>query len=168
MTIKDIHKNPFFYYVLVPVVIALWPLLIWSLYLPGAQQKWEKEKTQYAKAQQAIEEILIIDPDRLDYAKSKAGSAGFDYASAIDAIASKSRIKPTSYTLSSGIIMTSGGQKSQSARLSLKDVDIKKFATFLSTIQLRWANLQCTQVKLTKKKGLKDTWNADLDFKYYY
>jgi hypothetical protein len=50
----------------------------------------------------------------------------------------------------------------------LKEVDITKFAKFLSTIQLRWANLQCVKVKLTKKKGLRDTWDVDLDFKYFY
>ncbi len=166
--IKDIHKNPLFYYALVPVVMALWPLLVWGFYLPNSQQKWELEKKQYGQAQQVIEQILTIDPDRLDFAKSKAGVAGFDYASAIDKVAGECRIKPTNYTLSSGIITTSGGQKSQSARLSLKDIDVAKFAKFLSTVQMRWANLQCTQVKLTKKKGLKDMWKVDLDFKYYY
>jgi hypothetical protein len=63
---------------------------------------------------------------------------------------------------------SAAGQKSQSAKVGLKQVDITKFAKFLSTVQLRWANLQCSQVKLTKKKGLPDTWDVDLDFKYYY
>ena len=41
---KDLTKNPFFYYVLVPAVVALWPLLIWAAFLPKAQQKLEKEE----------------------------------------------------------------------------------------------------------------------------
>jgi len=77
-------------------------------------------------------------------------------------------IPSTDYKLSSGIIIESGGQKSQSAQVSLKKVDIVKSARFLSTIQLRWANLQCSRVKLTKKKGLPDVWDVDLEFKYYY
>ena len=31
---KDVYKNPILYYILVPVVVALWPLLVWSVYLP--------------------------------------------------------------------------------------------------------------------------------------
>ncbi len=64
--------------------------------------------------------------------------------------------------------MTIGGQKSQSANVSLSQIDIVKFAEFLSTIQLRWANLQCNRVKLTKKQGLPDVWDVDIEFKYYY
>jgi len=52
--------------------------------------------------------------------------------------------------------------------VNLKGVDIVKSTRFLSTIELRWANLQCTTIKLTKKKGMPDMWDVDLDFKYYY
>ena len=65
--------------------------------------------------------------------------------------------------------MTADGKpKSQSANVTLKQVDLAKFAGFLSTIQLRWSNLQCSKLKLTTKKGLTDTWDIDLEFKYYY
>jgi hypothetical protein len=115
-----------------------------------------------------MKEILTLDPDRLKFADSNNTAAEFDYASAIEKTAGLCKIPPTNYKLSSGIIITSDGQKSQSAKVGLKQVDITKFAKFLSTLQLRWANLQCAQVKLTKKKGLPDTWDIDLDFKYYY
>ena len=165
---KEIYKNPTLYYILVPVVAALWPLLIWGVYLPAAGHNWQVEGAQYSEAQSIMAEILALDPDRLEFADSQNAAAEFDYASAVEKIASLCRIPPTNYKLSSGIIITSGGQKSQSAKVGLKQVDITKFAKFLSTIQLRWANLQCAQVKLTKKKGLPDTWDVDLDFKYYY
>lgn len=165
---KDIYKNPMFYYVLAPVVAALWPLLVWGVYLPAAKNKWQQEKAQYNKAQDIITEILALDPGRLDFADSQEAAADFDYANAVEKVAASCGIPPTSYKLSSGIILTSGGQKSQSADVGLKKVDITKFAKFLSTIQLRWANLQCTGVKLTKNKGLPDSWDIDLDFKYYY
>ncbi len=165
---KEIYKNPTLYYILVPVVVALWPLLVWAIYLPQAKSSWENEKEQYNKAQKIIAEILTIDPDRLEFADAKMGDAEFDYASVVERVAGLCEISSTNYKLSSGIIMTSKGQKSQSAKVGLKDVDIRKFAKFLSAIQLRWANLQCSQVKLTKKKGLPDKWDVDLDFKYYY
>ena len=164
---KDILKNPAFYYVLVPVLIALWPFLIWGVYLPSAEHKFQLEKSQYEKAQKVIKEILAIDPDRLT-TDSNNTTAEFDYASAIDRTANLCGIPSTSYKLNSGIMLTTAGQKSQSAKVSLKSIDITKCAKFLSTLQLRWANLQCNQVKLTKKKGLPDSWDFDIEFKYYY
>jgi hypothetical protein len=165
---KEIYKNPALYYILVPIIVALWPLLIWGVYLPSARRSWQVEKSQYDQAQGIIKEILAIDPDRLNFADSQNTAAEFDYASALEKTAGLCGIPPTSYKLNSGIIITSSGQKSQSAKVSLKQVDITKFAKFLSTIQLRWANLQTVQVKLTKKKGLPDAWDVDIEFKYYY
>ncbi|MFA5238445.1 MAG: hypothetical protein WC476_01880 [Phycisphaerae bacterium] len=165
---KDIFKNPTLYYILAPLAVALWPLLVWGVYLPASADKWQKEQSQYREAQTIITEILTIDPERLKFADSAGNAADFDYASAIEATAKSCGISSADYKLSSGIITASGGQKSQSAKVGLKQVDVTKFAQFLSTLQLRWANLQCSGVKLTKKKGLPDTWDVDLDFKYYY
>jgi hypothetical protein len=165
---KQIYKNPTLYYILAPVIVALWPLLIWGVYLPSARHNWQVESSQYNQAQGIMKEILVLDPERLTFADSQNTAAEFDYASAIDKTADLCGIPPTNYKLNSGIIITTAGQKSQSAKVTLKQVDIAKFAKFLSTLQLRWANLQCVQVKLTKKKGLPDAWDVDLEFKYYY
>jgi len=165
---KEIYKNPTLYYILVPVIVALWPLFIWGVYLPSAEHNWQVERAQYNKAQSVMAEILALDPDRLEFADTQNAAAEFDYASAVEKVANLCGVPSASYKLNSGIIITSGGQKSQRAKVGLKQVDITKFAKFLSTIQLRWANLQCAGVKLTKKKGLPDAWDVDLDFKYYY
>jgi hypothetical protein len=126
------------------------------------------EKDQYDKAQQIVADILALDSERLEFADSKSGAAEFDYAVAVEKVATLCKIPSTNYKLSSGIIITTGGQKSQSAVVVLREVDISRFSKFLSTIQLRWANLQCTGVKLDRKKGVPDSWNADLKFAYYY
>jgi hypothetical protein len=165
---KEIYKNPSLYYILAPVAVSLWSLFIWGIYLPNAERSWEAEKAQYNKAQSIITEILSLDPERLAFAGMEADTAEFDYANAVEKTASLCGIPSTDYKLSSGIIIESAGQKSQSAQVSLKKLDIVKSAKFLSTIQLRWANLQCSRVKLTKKKGLPDAWDVDLEFKYYY
>jgi len=165
---KEIYKNPILYYIFVPLIVALWPLFVWGVYLPRAQHNWQREKAQYEKAQTLITEILTIDPGRLGFSDADNAEMEFDYARAIERVATLCRIPPASYRLSSGMIMTSSGQKSQSAKVVLKEIDITRFAKFLSTIQLRWENLQCTKVKLTKNKGLPDSWDMDLDFKYYY
>ncbi len=149
-------------------MVVLWPLLVWAVYLPDAEENWQDEKTQYNKAQKIIEEILNIDPDRLGFVDSKTSAAEFDYANVVDKVATSCRISSTNYELSAKPTRTSKGQKSQSCHVELKLVDIAKFARFLSTIQLRWANLQCENVTLTKKSGQPDMWKVDLDFKYYY
>lgn len=165
---RDIYKNPVFYYILVPAVTALWPLLVWGVYLPRVQRSWNSEKQEYAQAQTIIAEILTLDPDRLGFDVSKDAEKEFAYATAVETTAAVCKVPTSSYKLSSGIITSSSGQKSQSAKVTLEGVDVTQFARFLSAIQLRWANLQCRQIKLTKSKGAADKWNVDLQFKYYY
>lgn len=165
---KKIYKEPTLYYILVPIIVALWPLFVWGLYLPQAQRSLKDEMDKYNDAQGVITEILDIDLDRLEFADARTGSAEFDYANAIDKVATSCGISSTNYEFSSRPVRTSGGQKSQSCHVELKEVDIARFAKFLSTFQLRWASLQCEKVTLTKNKGLPDIWKVDLDFKYYY
>jgi hypothetical protein len=167
---KDVFKNPILYYIAAPVMIGLWPLLVWAMYLPAAQKGIEDQMTQYKRAKPIIEEILTLDPGRLEFADSNDTAAEFTYGHAVDRVASKCGIVPSKCDLRSGTVMTARGQKSQSANVDLKQVDITRFANFLSTIQLRWANLQCEQVKLTKKQDLADAdmWDVDMKFKYYY
>ena len=35
--IREIYKNPIFYYILIPAFAALWPAIIWGVYLPAAR-----------------------------------------------------------------------------------------------------------------------------------
>lgn len=165
---KNIHKHPMFYYVLVAAIAAIWPVLMWGVYVPSAKIKFNSDMEQFNKAQEDIDELLKIDPERLSFAQEKGKNADFDYATAVQEAAGFCSIPPGNYKLSSGIIITSKDQKSQSAQVSLKDVEITKAARFLSTIQLRWSGLQCTKVNVRKKKGLPDTWDAEFAFKYFY
>jgi hypothetical protein len=167
--IKEFYKNPLFYYIAIPVIVAGWVLLIWAVRLPQAHRRWESSRAEYDKVQAIISEILNVDPDRLDFATSKKSNTEFDYAVAVEKVASLCKIPSADYKLSSGpIIASTDGQKSQRAKIVLQQVDIKRFAEFLTTIQFRWASLQCTQLKLQQKKGLKDKWEVDIDFAYYY
>ena len=165
---KDIYKNPVLYYVLVPCLAALWPLLVWAVYLPAAESDLEDGIAGYKKAQVTIDAILDRDPDRLENDDPNKAAEKFDYATAVSNVASRCRIAATNYTVSSKPVRVSSGKKSQSAKVVLKEVSIASFADFLSKIQLRWADLECESVTLTQKKGLVDVWKVDLDFKYYY
>jgi hypothetical protein len=165
---KNIHKNPLFYYILALIIAALFPAVIWGVYLPGVRANLNNDKEQFIKAQQIIDELLTLDPRRLDFAQEKGKSADFDYATAVQQAAMLCSVPSGNYKLSAGAITKTGGQKSQSANVSLKDVDITKATTFLSTIQLRWSGLQCTKIAMKKKKGLPDSWDVDFTFKYLY
>jgi len=165
---KDIYKNPILYYIVTPVIIILWPLLVWAIYLPATEKSVRDQQAQYKRAEATMMEILTLDPDRREFADSNNVGTEFTYAGAIDNAARSCGILPSMYKLSSGMLVTSRDQRSQSASVNLKQIDIKRFAEFLDKIQFRWANLQCNRVKLTKKPGLPDMWDVDIEFKYYY
>lgn len=164
---KDFYKKAFFYYVITPLLAAFWPLLLWAVYLPLSQRAWEKERADYARAELVITEILSLDPERLHITDGKTGGQ-FDYANAVQKVASLYHVPPANYKLASGMLITTSGRKSQSARVSLKDISVSQVANFLSTIQLHWPDLQCNTLKLTKRKDTPDSWDADFDFKYFF
>ena len=164
---KSYLKNPVFYYVLIPILAAFWPLLVWSVYLPESGNTFITDKGNYLEAEEKIKTILEIDPERLNTADAGTKDE-FDYTTTISEVAKFVKISAANYKISSGTISTSAGQKSQSAKVLIKNVDISSVAMFLSRVLLKWENLQCTRLRLTKNKGLPDNWNADIDLKYYF
>jgi hypothetical protein len=166
--LKEIYKSPMFYYMLVPAVATLWPLIIWGAYLPRARANYNNDAEQYQKSLPLMEELVAADPERLNATKGKEASAGFDYATAVQQAAEFCSVSANNYKLSSGVILKSEGQKTQAANVSLKGVGIATAARFLSSIQQRWSGLQCTKINFRKNKGQPDAWDVDLTFKYYY
>lgn len=167
---KDIYKNPILYYIAVPAIVGLWPLLVWAIYLPNTQKDVKELMDQYKRAEPIMMDILTLEPDRLQFTDANDTAADFTYGEAIDRIASLCRIPPSKYNVNSGKIIAARGQDSQNASIDLKEIDIQRFAKFLSMLQLRWANLQCERLKLTKKQNLSDNdlWDIDIELKYYY
>ena len=167
---KDIYKNPVLYYIIIPIIVAVWPLLVRGFYLPAAQEDVKEQITQSERAIPIMLDILNLDPERLQFADANNAASEFTYDGAVDWVTSICKIPSSEYKVSSSLIITANKQKTQSAKVDLRQVGIIRFAKFLSMIQLRWANLQCERVKLTKKEGLadKDVWDMDIEFKYYY
>ena len=163
---KDLHKNPVFYYVLAPVLIGLWPLLVWAVYLPKATEGRAADEESLGEAQTAILEILEFDPERI---KIKGGDQGkFTYAEAIDSAANLSRIPSANYSSSVGGIVKSGDKEIQTAHMSLDNIAVVQLARFLSELQSTWVNLTCEKITLKKQEGMPDQWDVDLNFKYTY
>jgi len=165
---REVYKNPMLYYVLIPVLVGLWPLLVWGVYLPRAEQSRETEGGLCVEGQDRIMSILQLDPDRtIDQSKGQI-TAPFDYGSTVTRVANLCQIPPSSCPFTAQRPIVSGGKKRQDARVELKNVGIIQAAKFLWTIQSMWATLQCEDVKLTKNKGTPDQWNVDFRFVYYY
>ncbi len=165
---REIYRNPIFYYLLIPVFVALWPLLVWSVYLPRAQRSQKNEQAQYIEGQTCIVEVLTLDPDRLKIVDVNQVSLEFSYGSAVDRVANLCKIPASNWTSSAANIVKYQAKQRQDAMVKLTNVSIVQAARFLSTMQMTWATLSCDKVKLTKKKGSPDQWDVDFSFTYYY
>ncbi len=164
---RDMLRNPIFYYILAPCLFALWPLLIWHS-LPVMQKGLDSDITLYGKADACIDEIWKLDPDRVNMAGPNSVSGVFTPGEAVSRVADLCRITSRSYNCIAGGKSTVGGKTIQEVKVPLSDVDIVKACKFLSTILSTWVNLECKSVKLTKKEGAPDRWDVDMDFRYTY
>ena len=156
------------YYLVAPLLVSLWPLLVLAMYLPAAQGSMKQDRDLGVKGQEYIYDILRYDPERLTFSEDKDASGEFQYAKAVDRAANMCGIRSANYGLSAGPIISTADKKTQNAMVTLKTVGIVQTATFLSYLQSTWVGLKCDQVKLTKKKGMPDQWDVELKFWYTY
>lgn len=163
---KEYLKNPILYYILIPVILLIWVLYASSVALPGKDKVWERKEKTYNDMQPLLKQIWTLAPERVVQVNEKAG--GFDYDNAISKTAQLCRVSPSNITPNIRGKMFQGGQEIQDASISLKDVGIRQFAMFLSISLHLWPDLQCERLKLTRIKGPKDKWKADMNFRYFY
>jgi hypothetical protein len=164
---RDLYKNPMVYYLIAPILVAIWPLLVLTMYLPNAQRSMEDERALCVEGQTYILDILKYDPERLSFSASP-DTTEFSYAKAIDRVANMCGIRSTSCDYSAGPIISTADKKTQNARVDLGAVGIVQAATFLSSMQSMYVGLKCDQIKLTKKKGVPDQWDVEMKFWYTY
>jgi hypothetical protein len=164
---RDLHKDPMFYYILAPILIGLWPLLVWAVYLPSATRGRVADEESLTNAVADCNEILEYDPGRLDIVGDDKGFK-FTYAEAIDRAANVCNIPSPNYAYSASAINPSGDKETRAAHVSLDNVAVAQAARFLSTLQSTWVNLTCEKITLKRQEGMPDQWDVDLDFKYSY
>jgi hypothetical protein len=166
---KEMLRNPMFYYVMVPLCVAFWPVSVWTQYLPEAEDSvslWAERKVE---AETLMLDILRRDPQRLEQNQEKGGQVEFSYAAAVDRVARLCGIRTQQYEVTTRARIGGGDRpETQAASIGLSDVGIEQSANFLWKIQLQWPGLECTGIKLTHKKGQKDVWDVDVEFKYEY
>jgi hypothetical protein len=165
---REAFKNPMLYYLLIPLLVGTWPLLVWRVYLPRAEHSREVEGGLCVDGQTHVIEILQLDPDRMNMPGKGQVVEDFSYGSAVQRVANLCKIPASNCPYTAGKRMISGGKERQDANVKLTSVGIVQAANFLSTIQSMWVTLQCQDVKLTKKKGMPDQWDVDFRFIYYY
>ncbi len=168
-SINDIHKNPMFYYVLVPVLAAIWPGLLFFQSLPEAQAELSKEKQYAVDVNNLVQQILTQDPIRLRDPKARdTGGRTFNYNNEIDRVAKACGIRSFKVDPSRIMTDTKSGRKSQTASIQLEDVGLVRTAIFISTLLGDWTDLECTKITLTLNRNAEDDWKVDLGFSYIF
>jgi hypothetical protein len=165
---REIYKNPMMYYLVAPILVGLWPLLVSLMYLPDAKREMQIDCDKCVDGQTYILDILRYDSGRLSFSEDKNAGGEFEYDSAISRVTNMCGIRSTSCLRNVGPIISTNEKKTRNARVELKAVGIIQAATFLSYMQSMWVGLKCDQIKLTKKKGMPDQWDVEMKFWYTY
>ena len=160
---RDLHTNPILYYILILLMVGVWPAVVGFKYLPQMTEQRDEWKENVVDANDLILELLSLDPDRLSYAEDSNQPAEFEYENATDRVA-----RGLGLVNQMQVIPGRRSGNKQTAEVGLKDVGIIQATQFLSTLQMRWDNLQCSRVILRKQKEVKDRWDIDMTFIYYY
>lgn len=167
---KDLYKNPTLHYILVPILVGIWPLLVWAMYLPEAKENLKNDVTASRKGQAIALSIVTLDPERADAGDAYDAPGDFSYLAAVDKVADVCGIPASKYKVNTGMMITKDGQKSQSARLRIEEIGVVQLARFLSLIQYKWGTLQCDDITLSKLKAeaRPDVWTVEMKFNYYF
>jgi hypothetical protein len=86
----------------------------------------------------------------------------------INEFASLFSIRTSDFTINTRGETRRAGKRAQSAVLSIKTIDIERMAKFLSTLLIRWPDLQCEILSLDKLPQGKNNWKVDMTLTYYY
>lgn len=167
--IKKYIKNPLFYYIAIPAVMALWAFLAGIIFYPKAVTNWKDSEEEFKAAQELMKQIIAIEPQRLAYKAEKGTEVGvFDFTQVINEFATTFSIPTSDFTLNTRGETRRSGKRARSAVLSIKSVDIEKTSKFLSTMLIRWPDLQCEVMGIEKQAPGKDNWKVDMTLTYYY
>ena len=166
---KEYLKHPFFYYIAIPVVLGVWAITAGAVLYPRAKTAWELGKEDYVNAQDLLAQIVAIEPQRLTHQQKEGEVAGdFDFTPIVNEFATALRIPPANFTLNTRPETRRAGKRAQSATLSIQTIDIEKTTMFLSTLLIRWPDLQCERLTLNNLPQGKDNWGVDMTLTYYY
>ena len=165
---KKYLRNPFFYYALIPVLAGLWAVSAGLVFYPRAVSSLQEGQDEYKTAQELLAQIVAIEPQRLAYKQEKGVSGDFDFTKVVNEFATVFSIPSSNFTLNTRGETKRAGKRARSAVLSIKSIDIEKTAKFLSTMLIRWPELQCEILSLEKLPQGKNNWKVDMTLTCYY
>jgi len=165
---KNFWKQPDFFFILLPVLAAGWAMTSGLVFYPRQKEAWNSKKEQHAEAAKLIEQILQLEPARVNYQEQSGQSGDFDFTTEVDRFTKELGIPSGSYTLNVRQAIKQQGKTRKSADLSFKSVKIETVAGFLSAMLARWPDLQCEQISLDKTGSAKNEWNVKLRLVYVY
>lgn len=163
---QDILKNKMVYYFAVPAVLAVWTIYNSLYLLPMYYEQFGKNVKEYYDAQPLIAQIVNLAPERLIQAREKGQQ--FDYDKAIDKTARLCEIPASKITPNIRGVMNLNRQNIQDATITINEVKITQLSKFVAISLHLWPDLECQRLKLTRLKGPKDSWKADMAFRYFY
>lgn len=163
------YKKSNFYYLAIPVAAAIWVLVTTTILSGGANKSWEKNQKTYDKGQVEIVKILAEDQDILKSEKQLNDGTEFDYAKVFTQFTIANSIGPNEWTHRTTPRSKRKGKVTQTANLTLNDVQIEQLTRFLTEMLDTWPDLKCESLMLQKLKTGKDNWKApELKFTYTY
>ena len=165
---KEFYKKPEFYYFIAPVFVIVWILTVAFFTIPTAENKLKTAVRNDDKIQGYVATILTLEPERDNYKNQDDKTAKFDYVIVIEKFAKLHGIPSSACTPQVQAPMKKRMQLTQSANITIKSIDIERFAKFLTSIQRSWPNLQCDSLSLKKQKKALDSWEAKMKFTYIF
>ena len=165
---KDYYKNPNLYFIAVPLAATVFVIFVAAISLPAAGRKCKAKLKDYAKAEDLITKIVDLAPERSNNEVKQGSSSEFDYSLAVDEITKLVHISPLNLSLHGSKTTGSGGKRRRGADVTVEPVDVETLSRFISQILLRWPDLECSRLSITKLPAGKDSWKATMKFVYTY
>ena len=163
------YKRSNFYYLAIPIAAAIWVLVTSTILSGAANKSWGKNQRIYKQGQVEIAKILLEDQDILKSEKQLNDGTEFDYAKVFSEFANANSIPPSIWVHRAGPKSPSKGKITQSARLTIDNVQIEQLTRFLTGMLDTWPDLKCDSLMLTKQKTGPDDWKIpELKFTYTF
>jgi hypothetical protein len=135
----------------------------------NANKSWGKNQKIYNKGQVEIGKILLEDQDILKSEKQSSNGANFDYTKVFMKFASINSIPPSMNRHNTYPKSNRKGKLTQTANLTIDNVQIEQLTRFLTGMLDTWPDLKCESLTLIKLKTGPDNWKIpDLKFTYTF
>ena len=166
---RDFYKNIYFYLIMIPLLAGVWTATAATLSLPTAEKQFERKVDDWNDSKQYIFKILALDSGRLEYNNSSGDNSGeFAFRNVINKFTEENKIPASGYSLRAGTILKKGTRKIRTADMTIDNIDIVKFAEFVTNLTARWSNLQIETLTISNLQDGPDVWKATLKLTYTY